>query len=121
MLFIITTKVFAQQARGPRERFFVLRYYYYVNVITLTLRFRLRYVNVAGVKRIAARVLRTLAVTSQCRIYIRRPRGPRTGTGRKKNPDFPTHVDGSNKTTKNFAQQARGSRDFFVAYFRNVT
>ncbi len=32
-----------------RERFFVLRYYYYVNVIiTLTLRFRLRYVTVAG-------------------------------------------------------------------------
>ena len=62
-----TTKVFAQQARGSRERFFVLRYYY-----TLTLRFRLRYVNVADVtfsftlrsrsgrearvKRIAARV-----------------------------------------------------------------
>ena len=27
-----TTKVFAQQARGSRERFFVLRYYYYVDV-----------------------------------------------------------------------------------------
>ena len=39
-----TTKVFAQQARGSRERFFVLRYYYYVDV-----RFRLRDVNVAGV------------------------------------------------------------------------
>jgi hypothetical protein len=30
-----TTKVFAQQARGSRERFFVLRYI----IITLTLRF----------------------------------------------------------------------------------
>ena len=57
-----TTKVFAQQARGSRERFFVLRYYYYVNVtFSSTLRyrsgrnvFRLRYVTVAGVRRIAA-------------------------------------------------------------------
>ena len=40
-----TTKVFAQQARGSRERLFVLRYV----IITLTLRFRLRSVNVADV------------------------------------------------------------------------
>ena len=40
-----TTKAFAQQARGSRERLFVLRYV----IITLTLRFRLRSVNVADV------------------------------------------------------------------------
>ncbi len=86
MLFIIkpTKKAFAQRlgARGSesRERFSFLRYYYYVNVtVTLTLRYRsgrsvlrLRSVTEAGVKRIAARVLiRTLAVTSPCRILER--------------------------------------------------
>ena len=66
MLFITTTKVFAQRARGrgSRERFFrftllLLRQRH----VSSTLRyrsgrtfFRLRYVTVAGVKRIAARV-----------------------------------------------------------------
>ncbi len=49
---------------------------FYVIIITSTLRFRLRYVTVAGVKRIAARVyasrlaFKTLAVTSQVpRVY----------------------------------------------------
>jgi hypothetical protein len=35
-----TTKVFAQQARGSRERFFVLRYYYYY--VDVTFSFTLR-------------------------------------------------------------------------------
>jgi hypothetical protein len=39
-----TTKVFAQRARGSRELFFV----YVIIIITSTLRFRLRYVTVAG-------------------------------------------------------------------------
>jgi hypothetical protein len=72
-----TTKVFAQRARGSRERFFS---FYVIIIITSTLRFRLRYVTVAGVRfsftlryrsgRETHRGsrLRTLAVTSQCRI-----------------------------------------------------
>ncbi len=66
MLFIITTtttKAFAQRARGSRERFFVLRYYYYVNVtFSFTLRYR------SGREAHRGSRLRTLAVTSQCRI-----------------------------------------------------
>ncbi len=44
------------------------------------------------------------------------PEGPEPALGEKKTPDCPTLVDGKqqSKTTKVFAQQARGSRDFFV-------
>jgi hypothetical protein len=61
-------KKFGPTSPGVARTFFRLRYYYYVNVtLSFTLRyrtgsvrnvsrFRLRYVTVAGVKRIAARV-----------------------------------------------------------------
>ncbi len=52
-----TTKVFAQQARGVARTFFRFTLLYVIIIIMLTLRSRLHYVPVAGVKRIAARVL----------------------------------------------------------------